>query len=130
MRTPSAPTLTPMKMITWPNGDQYVPMLTVDSPVTQIVETAVKSASANGADCPLAVEAGSDSRAVKMRISVAKTRTAKRAGDAVVRSCSLSHPRRADDDRRQAREPLGSAAIPDPLARNVGHGSPGDARLT
>ena len=33
-------------------------MSTVDRPVTQIVETAVNSASTSGADCPLVVAAG------------------------------------------------------------------------
>ena len=39
-------------MTTLPNGDQYVAMSTVVRPVTQIVETAVKTASASGATLP------------------------------------------------------------------------------
>jgi hypothetical protein len=60
-------------------------MSTVLSPVTQIVDTAVKSASANGSRRPEFVAAGSESSAVNSRMRVTNTTTAKRAGDDVVR---------------------------------------------
>ena len=63
--TPMPPISTPMKMKTCPNGDQYVAMSTVDRPVTQITETAVNSASTNGACSPEVVAIGSENSTVK-----------------------------------------------------------------
>ena len=60
-------------------------MSTVERPVTQIVETAVKSASAKDVRRPSAAAAGSDSSAVKIRMRARNTTTANLAGDVVVR---------------------------------------------
>ena len=78
--------LTPRKITTLPKGDQWVAMSTVTSPVTQIVDTAVNRASASGVARPLAEAIGSESRLVKIRMSVPKTRMAKREGDEVAKS--------------------------------------------
>ena len=86
--TPSAPTFTPMYTITWPNADQCVAMSTVDRPVTQMVDTAVNSASANGVRVPSADAAGNENRAVNSRMSARKTRTANRDGEAIANSRS------------------------------------------
>lgn len=64
-----------------PKSDQCVDMSTVESPVTQIADTAVKSASASGVIFPLLLAMGSESIAVQSRISAVKTRSAKRAGE-------------------------------------------------
>jgi hypothetical protein len=61
-------------------------MFTVDSPVTQIVDTAVNRASANGVTRPSADAAGSENSAVNSRISARKMPTANRDGEAVVAS--------------------------------------------
>ena len=63
--TPMPPISTPTKTKTWPNGDQKVAMSTVESPVTQITETAVKRASTNGACSPEVVAIGSENSTVK-----------------------------------------------------------------
>jgi hypothetical protein len=71
----------PTRMMAWPKEDQYTPVGTVVRPVTHTAEVAVNRASMNGARSPLAVAAGRLSRAVKMRITPAKTVSASRAGD-------------------------------------------------
>jgi len=53
-----------MKITVLPNGDQWVAIFTVVRPVTQIAETAVKSASASGVASPVAEAAGIISRLV------------------------------------------------------------------
>ena len=62
--TPMPPTSRPIRMTTLPNVDQCVAMFTVDSPVTQIADTAVNSASASGVAVPDAAAIGSDNTAV------------------------------------------------------------------
>ena len=69
----------PTKTNTWPIGDQNVAMSTVDSPVTQITETAVNSASTNGACSPEVVAIGSENSTVKTPTRPPNTRMAKRA---------------------------------------------------
>src|SRR5690606_16319406 len=81
---PMPPMFTPTKMTASPKCDQWVDMSTLDSPVTQIVETAVKSASTSGVTERSAVAIGSDSIAVVTRIRPAKTVIAKRDGECVV----------------------------------------------
>ncbi len=78
--TPIPPICTPSAMKAWPSGVQYVAMSTVARPVTQIAETAVKSASAKGAVSPVEVMPGSMRIVVSVRTSAAKMRIAKRAG--------------------------------------------------
>src|SRR3954454_579570 len=87
-------------------------MSTVDSPVTQIVDTAVKTVSARGAGLPLDVPAGSESSAVKTSTSDANTSTANRAGEDVVRLRNRSKVRPSPD--RDMSGPLGrpSYALP------------------
>jgi len=63
-------------------------MFTVDSPVTQIAETAVKSASARGVVEPDRVANGRDSKAVQMKMSAVKMSSANRAGDDWIIACS------------------------------------------
>ena len=147
VRTPMPPMLTPRKMTNLPNGEKNVAMSTVESPVTQIVETAVKTASASGRDCPVVVAAGSESSPVKRRMSATKTRTANRAGDDVVRFRTRSNIRR--QPVRGTSGPLGSPSnafcrerVPLPRLpsdmrvlsaatrwRNAHHGTPRGARL-
>ncbi len=79
--TPSPPTLMATRMTTWPKPDQYVAVSTVTSPVTQTADTAVNSASTNGARWPLAVATGSESRPVTRTMTLAKTVIASRAGE-------------------------------------------------
>lgn len=67
--TPKAPICTPMNTRTCPNGDQCVAMSTVARPVTQIVETAVKNASAKGVTRPSSAAKGSEKSPVKTRMS-------------------------------------------------------------
>ena len=55
-------------------------MSTVESPVTQITETAVKNASTNGADFPELLAIGSENRIVNSAMRLAKMRIAKREG--------------------------------------------------
>src|SRR5690606_34517806 len=64
-----------------PKPDQYVAVDTVVRPVTHTAETAVKSASTNGARSPVCVAAGSESRAATTATIPAKTSSASRAGD-------------------------------------------------
>ena len=99
--TPRAPMLTPMNTTTCPNGDQWLAMSTVARPVTQIVETAVKSASLSGVTVPLADAIGSENSTVNTRISSAKTAMANRDGDEVMRCftrpAAPGRPVRGDD---------------------------------
>ena len=88
--TPIPPMLTPRKIKKRPNGDQCVAMSTVLSPVTQMVETAVKSASANAVCLPSAAAAGSESSAVNSKTRVEKTSNANRGGDDVVNARNAS----------------------------------------
>ena len=85
MSTPIPPMLTPMKMMALPSGENVLAMSTVLSPVTQMVDTAVKTASASGSRRPSVEAAGRDSSAVNTRMSDTKTSTANRAGEVVVR---------------------------------------------
>ena len=55
-------------------------MSTVDRPVTQMTDTAVKRASTSGACLPELVAIGSEKSAVKTRMRDAKITMAKRAG--------------------------------------------------
>ena len=55
-----------------PNTDQCTAVLTVTSPVTQLAEAAVNSASRNGVICPSAAETGSISTSAPTRIVSAK----------------------------------------------------------
>ncbi|CAH0326747.1 hypothetical protein SRABI128_05540 [Microbacterium sp. Bi128] len=130
--TPRAPTLTPTYVITRPSGDQSLYMLTVDRPVTQIVDTAVNSASASGARLPSADAAGREKSAVNSRMRMTKTSTAKRAGEAVVKSRSPSHARNAmRRTRTDIRTSSGVAAMRDSLrGRNQDHGTRAGSRLT
>ncbi len=67
--TPTPPMFTPMNTRALPNGVQYVAMSTVARPVTQITDTAVKSASCSGAPEPAPARAiGSENSRVKIRI--------------------------------------------------------------
>lgn len=93
---------TPTKITAMPNGDQWVAMSTVARPVTQIVETAVNSASARGVTVRSADAAGSDSSAVKTRMSAAKMTIAKRDGEEVVSSLRLRAIERAVNRERNA----------------------------
>ena len=92
--TPMPPMFTPMNTSALPNGDQCVAMSTVARPVTQITETAVKSASYSGAPEPAPARAiGSEKSRVKSRISPAKMRIAKRDGDLrTKRVHGVAHP--------------------------------------
>src|SRR4051812_34414949 len=95
-------------------------MSTVESPVTQIVDTAVKRASAKGGRLPDAVAAGIHSSSVNSVISAAKMRTAKRAGDDVVRERMSSYSR-LENRRIPKRENglTGSAPIRCPLVDSL-----------
>nr|BFF10269.1 hypothetical protein GCM10025699_15720 [Microbacterium flavescens] len=122
--TPIPPMLTPMKMKTLPSGENVVAMSTVVSPVTQMVDTAVNSASARGRRRPSALAAGSDSRAVNSRMSEANTSTAKRAGEDVVRFRRRSHAAFSADVARRTSDPAGSVAMSPPSPRDSRHGTP------
>src|SRR5690606_14788087 len=78
-------------------------MSTVESPVTQMVDTAVKSASFSGVTVPEADAIGRENRAVNRRISVAKMRIAKRDGDDVMsrRTACARSPQRPREDADQ-----------------------------
>src|SRR4051794_24415794 len=121
-------------------------MSTVDRPVTQIVDTAVNTASAIGGDLPDVVAMGSDSSAVKTRISDENTSTAKRAGDEVVRLRNRSKARPTPDrvtyglvdtpsnifDRRRVpvpRLPSDMRVLSAVASLRNHHGTPGGARL-
>src|SRR5690554_7940122 len=80
-------------MATLPKTDQWVAMSTVESPVTQMVETAVKNASASGVPERSRAAMGSDSTSVRITISEVKMRMAKRAGDTVAKSSTMSRKR-------------------------------------
>ena len=67
-------------MIVRPNGDQYVAMSTLASPVTHTALVAVNNASRKFADWPDVVAAGILSSVVMMRITAAKAASARRAG--------------------------------------------------
>src|SRR5699024_9031066 len=71
-----------------PKVDQCVPVSTVTSPVTQIAETAVNSASVKSVRTPSVVAAGRESRTVNDPISAVNTPSAIRDGVARVRLCS------------------------------------------
>ena len=62
--TPIPPTCRATKTMACPAPDQWVAMSTVVSPVTQIAEVAVKSASARGVASPLAEAKGIISKPV------------------------------------------------------------------
>jgi hypothetical protein len=70
--------------------DQCVAMFTVLNPVTQIEDTAVNSASANGVVDRDAVAIGSDNTAVMINTSPVKTTMANRAGDEAARKSTES----------------------------------------
>ncbi len=67
-------------------------MGTTTRPVTHTADVAVKNASTNGADRPLAVAQGAMSRAVKTAMTAANTVTASRAGDCRARRSTISRP--------------------------------------
>ena len=79
--TPTPPMLTPMKTSVLPNGDQCVAMSTVARPVTQMTDTAVNTASCSGVTCRSALAMGRENSTVNTRMSPAKMRIAKRAGE-------------------------------------------------
>lgn len=66
-------------------------MSTVERPVTQMAETAVKSASESGVADPDREDTGNASRAVHTRISAVKISSAVRAGEDWI--VSRNHPR-------------------------------------
>ena len=72
----------PRKITTLPKGDQCVPISTVDRPVTQIVETAVNSASKYLVGVPSAEEIGSVSNNDHKKMIEVNTSTANRLGEA------------------------------------------------
>jgi hypothetical protein len=78
---PSPPTMTPSMITTCPNPDQYSPVLTTVSPVTQTAETAVKSAVRYGARSPLTVAIGNESIADATMHTTKNRMTANRAGE-------------------------------------------------
>ena len=94
-------------------------MSTVARPVTQIVETAVNSASLSRVTVPVAEAIGSENSAVNSTISVAKMRIANRDGDEVITrrvKCQKSRPRPED----AADEPmLDIAPLPDFFSGSV-----------
>ena len=112
--TPMPPISTPTKTNTWPNGDQKVAMSTVERPVTQITETAVKRASTKGACSPDVVAIGRENSTVKMPTSPPKTRTAKRAALRDAKSPIASRMRAGSDSRC-----TGLVRIRSPLAREL-----------
>ena len=68
-------------MITsWPKRVKVVPVSTTTSPVTQIAEVAVKTASRIAKPCPLVVASGKLRSNAPHRISAAKPRTNTRGG--------------------------------------------------
>ena len=67
-------------MTSWPNSDQYSPVLATVRPVTHMAEVAVKSASIPCGFDPLFVENGSSSRKVPVRIKSRKPRRTVCAG--------------------------------------------------
>ena len=75
-------------------------MSTVESPVTQITETAVNNASTKGAGCPDVVAAGSENSRVKIATNAANTRIAKRAGPCSAKSPIASENRAGRLPRR------------------------------
>ena len=83
--TPIPPTSSPSKMMTSPKNDQCVAMFTVERPVTQTDETAVKNASTNGVTTPERVANGNESSPVNRRIIRVKLISANRDGDAVAK---------------------------------------------
>jgi hypothetical protein len=73
--------------------DQYVAMFTVDSPVTQMTDTAVNNASTSGAPWPDEVEIGRENNRVKTSTRAAKTTIANRAGVAAMKDSTASRSR-------------------------------------
>ena len=112
--TPMPPISTPTNTNTWPIGDQKVAMSTVERPVTQITETAVKRASTKGACSPDVVAIGSENSTVKMPTRPPKTRTAKRAALRDAKSPIASRMRAGSDSRC-----TGLVRIRSPLAREL-----------
>src|SRR5689334_11720889 len=68
-------------------------MSTVERPVTQITDTAVNSASASGVTVPSADAIGSENSSVNTRISIVKTRIAKREGLRAAKPLSAARAR-------------------------------------
>src|SRR5262249_32819603 len=77
---PSPPTWIRSRITTWPNGDQYVPVSTEASPVTQTADVLVKSASTNGAPSRACDANGSISSAVPTAITDANEYAIRRSG--------------------------------------------------
>ena len=73
--------------MTSPRGDQCEPMSTVERPVTETAETAVKSASTSGVALPDADAFGCMSKIVKVAVSTRKTPMTTREGEASSRRC-------------------------------------------
>ncbi len=71
---PSPPNCTSSRITAWPNRLQCSAVTTVVSPVTQVDEVAVNSASSSGVDCPSADAAGRESSTVPIRIATRKPR--------------------------------------------------------
>src|SRR5687767_7061862 len=89
---PTPPNWIIPRIAAWPNVDQYEPVSTTTRPVTQTAEVAVKRATLNGGDEPLAVETGSIRSKVPSAITPAKPNTIM---SALVRTAGaeLSRPR-------------------------------------
>ena len=81
VRVPRPPTKMPTRMTSWPKKDQCTAVDTTVRPVTQTADTAVKSAWCRGVTSPVAEDTGSDSKAVKTRITTANAVSARRAGE-------------------------------------------------
>ena len=77
----------------FPNADQCVAMSTVDSPVTQMTDTAVKRASWSGVIVRSADAIGSENNSVNSRINAVKIRMANREGELRARPSMASRMR-------------------------------------
>jgi len=69
-----------MRITAWPKPDQYSAVSWTTSPVTQVAEVAVNSASKKAAPCPSRVEMGRVSSSAPAKISSAKPIRMIRAG--------------------------------------------------
>lgn len=78
--SPRPPIWIMSKMIAWPAEDQYVPVSTSTSPVTQVAEVEVKSVTAGLVHCPLALANGKTRSRVPDKITTAKEATINRIG--------------------------------------------------
>src|SRR5687767_4531899 len=101
------------RMAPWPNVDQYDPVSTTTRPVTHTADVAVKRATLNGGDEPLAVETGSIRSNVPSAITPAKPSTIM---SALVRTAGAAPARPRAKPAAVTGMPPGSNRLPKPNA--------------